>query len=222
MARTREFVTDDAVVAARSVFWEHGYDQASVPALERATGLGRSSIYQAFGSKRGLFDACVENYLDEILRPRLRPLQQEPVAPQALVDYLEGLRAALADAGSAPGQHGCLLLNAASGPIGRQQAVAERVTAYREELRTAMRRGLAAARAAQAPAAQAPAAQAQPADARPAEAGAAGSGARGEPDDDVLERDAEACASLVTSAFILTRVDNSAALRCVDAARAMF
>ena len=211
MPRTREFVTDDAVVAARSVFWEHGYDQASVPALERATGLGRSSIYQAFGSKRGLFDACVENYLDEILRPRLRPLQQEPVAPQALVDYLEGLRAALADAGSAPGQHGCLLLNAASGPIGRQQAVAERVTAYREELRTAMRRGLAAARAAEAPAA----------DARPAEAGAAGSGANGEPDDDVLERDAEACASLVTSAFILTRVDNSAALRCVDAARAM-
>ncbi|GAA1455400.1 TetR/AcrR family transcriptional regulator [Nesterenkonia lacusekhoensis] len=211
MPRTREFVTDDAVVAARSVFWEHGYDQASVPALERATGLGRSSIYQAFGSKRGLFDACVENYLDEILRPRLRPLQQEPVAPQALVDYLEGLRAALADAGSAPGQHGCLLLNAASGPIGRQQAVAERVTAYREELRTAMRRGLAAARAAEAPAA----------DARPAEAGAAGSGANGEPDDDVLERDAEACASLVTSAFMLTRVDNSAALRCVDAARAM-
>ena len=211
MPRTREFVTDDAVVAARSVFWEHGYEQASVPALERATGLGRSSIYQAFGSKRGLFDACVENYLDEILRPRLRPLQQGPVAPQALVDYLEGLRAALADAGSAPGQHGCLLLNAASGPIGRQQAVAERVMAYREELRTAMRRGLAAARAAEAPAA----------DARPAEAGAAGSGANGEPDDDVLERDAEACASLVTSAFMLTRVDNSGALRCVDAARAM-
>lgn len=211
MPRTREFVTDDAVVAARSVFWEHGYDQASVPALERATGLGRSSIYQAFGSKRGLFDACVENYLDEILRPRLRPLQQEPVAPHALVDYLEGLRGALADAGSAPGQHGCLLLNAASGPIGRQQAVAERVTAYREELRTAMRRGLAAARAA----------QAGPARARSAEAGAAGSGVHGELDDDVLERDAEACAALVTSAFMLTRVDNSAALRCVDAARSM-
>lgn len=206
MPRTREFVTDDAVVAARSVFWEHGYEQASVPALERATGLGRSSIYQAFGSKRGLFDACVENYLDEILRPRLRPLQQETVAPQALVDYLEGLRGALADAGSAPGQHGCLLLNAASGPIGRQQAVAERVMAYREELRTAMRRGLAAARAARA---------------RSAEAGAADSGAHCEPDDDILERDAEACASLVTSAFVLTRVDNSAALRCVDAARAM-
>ena len=211
MPRTREFVTNDAVVAARSVFWEHGYEQTSVPALERATGLGRSSIYQAFGSKRGLFDACVESYLDEILRPRLRPLQQETVAPQALVDYLEGLRGALADAGSAPGRHGCLLLNAASGPIGRQQAVAERVMAYREELRTAMRRGLAAARAA----------QAGPARARSAEAGAADSGAHGEPDDDILERDAEACASLVTSAFVLTRVDNSAALRCVDAARAM-
>lgn len=201
MPRTREFVTDDAVVAARSVFWEHGYEQTSVPALERATGLGRSSIYQAFGSKRGLFDACVESYLDEILRPRLRPLEQDPVDPGALLDYLDGLRGALADAGSAPGRHGCLLLNAASGPIGRQQAVAAWVAAYRAELRTAMRRGLAAARVA-------------------GGSGDAGS-SHGDPDEALLERDAEACASLVTSAFILTRVDNSAALRCVDAARAM-
>lgn len=206
MPRIREFETDDAVVAARSVFWEHGYEQTSVPALERATGLGRSSIYQAFGSKRGLFDVCVENYLDEILRPRLRPLGQDPVDPGALLDYLDGLRGALADAGSAPGQHGCLLLNAASGPIGRQEAVAAWVAAYREELRAAMRRGLAAARA--------------------AGGWALGTSGDGGPDGDgsdeaLLERDAEACASLVTSAFMLTRVDSSAALRCVDAARAM-
>lgn len=199
MPRTREFATDDAVVAARSVFWEHGYEQASVPELERATGLGRSSIYQAFGSKRGLFDACVESYLDEVIRPRLRPMQQDPVDAGALAAYLEGLREALSDAASAPGRHGCLLMNAASAPIGRQDAVAEQVAAYRAELRAAMRRGLAAARAAAGP-------------------GGAGDG---EPAPELLDRDAEACASLVTSAFALTRVDHAAALRCVDAARAM-
>ncbi|WP_010524398.1 TetR/AcrR family transcriptional regulator [Nesterenkonia sp. F] len=199
MARTREFATDEAVVAARSVFWEHGYEQASVPELERATGLGRSSIYQAFGSKRGLFDACVESYLAEVIRPRLRPLEQDPVDAGALAEYLDGLRGALGDAGSAPGRHGCLLMNAAGAPIGREDAIAERVAAYREELRAAMRRGLAAAR------------------------GLGGSGrlGDGEPDARLLDRDAEACASLVTSAFALTRVDHAAALRCVDAARAM-
>lgn len=196
MPRTREFATDDAVVAARSVFWEHGYEQASVPELERATGLGRSSIYQAFGSKRGLFDACVESYLDEVIRPRLRPMQQESVDAGALAAYLEGLRDALSDAASDPGRHGCLLMNAASAPISRQHAVAEQVAAYRAELRAAMRRGLAAARA----------------------DGGAGDG---EPEPELLDRDAEACASLVTSAFALTRVDHAAALRCVDAARAM-
>ena len=216
MPRIREFETDDAVVAARSVFWEHGYEQTSVPALERATGLGRSSLYQAFGSKRGLFDVCVENYLDEILRPRLRPLGQDPVDPGALLDYLDALRGALADAGSAPGQHGCLLLNAASGPIGRQEAVAAWVAAYREELRAAMRRGLAAARAAGGWA-LGTSGDAGPGDAGPGDGGPDG----GEPDEALLERDAEACASLVTSAFMLTRVDSSAALRCVDAARAM-
>ncbi|MDD0859753.1 TetR/AcrR family transcriptional regulator [Arthrobacter alpinus] len=45
-----------------------------LPDLERATGLSRSSIYHAFGSKRGLFDAAVASYLSEIIRPRLQPL----------------------------------------------------------------------------------------------------------------------------------------------------
>ena len=67
--------------AARTVFWEHGFEAASLPALERATGLNRSSIYHGFGSKRGLFDAAVASYLDEVVRPRLRPLVQDDVAP---------------------------------------------------------------------------------------------------------------------------------------------
>ncbi|MEZ5189149.1 MAG: helix-turn-helix domain-containing protein [Microbacterium sp.] len=44
-----------------------------IPDLEKATGLSRSSIYHSFGSKRGLFDAAVDTYLDQIVRPRLLP-----------------------------------------------------------------------------------------------------------------------------------------------------
>ena len=56
MARTQSFDRDTVVRAARTLFWTVGYESASIPELETATGLSRSSIYNAFGSKRGLFD----------------------------------------------------------------------------------------------------------------------------------------------------------------------
>ncbi|GAB3998060.1 hypothetical protein GCM10029992_22820 [Glycomyces albus] len=52
MGRVQTFDTAEVVRAARTVFWQHGYEDASIPALEAATGLRRSSIYHAFGSKR--------------------------------------------------------------------------------------------------------------------------------------------------------------------------
>ena len=54
MARTQGFERDAVVRAARTVFWRRGFEDTAVPDLEEATGLSRSSIYNAFGSKRGL------------------------------------------------------------------------------------------------------------------------------------------------------------------------
>ncbi|MFE5338062.1 TetR/AcrR family transcriptional regulator [Isoptericola sp. NPDC056573] len=146
MGRAQGFETEQAVRAAREVFWRDGYAEASVPALERATGLNRSSIYHAFGSKRGLFDAAVQSYLDEVVRPRLRPLVADDVAPGALVEYLTGLRAALARADEVQGTSGCLLVNTSSSPIAADDAVRRTVADYRAELRAALRRGVVARR----------------------------------------------------------------------------
>ncbi|PWJ54693.1 transcriptional regulator, TetR family [Quadrisphaera granulorum] len=148
MGRQPGYDTAALVRAARRVFWEHGYEQASVPELERATGVNRSSLYHAFGSKRGLYDAALTSYLDEVVRPRLRPLQTPPVQPAALADYLQHLLDALArDAtGDGDASRGCLLLSAAAAPIGQDDAVRAVVVAYRAELRAAVAGGLAAAR----------------------------------------------------------------------------
>ncbi|HWV75764.1 MAG TPA: TetR/AcrR family transcriptional regulator [Isoptericola sp.] len=146
MGRAQGFETEQAVRAAREVFWRDGYAEASVPALERATGLNRSSIYHAFGSKRGLFDAAVQSYLDEVVRPRLRPLVADDVAPGALVEYLTGLRAALARADEVQGTSGCLLVNTSGSPIAADEAVRRTVADYRAELRAALRRGVVAGR----------------------------------------------------------------------------
>lgn len=154
MGRTQTFDTGEAVRAARAVFWARGYEAAALPDLERATGLSRSSIYHAFGSKRGLFGAAVASYLDEVIRPRLAPLTSAPVAPEALDQYLGGLRAALQRAGSLPATSGCLLVNTAGAPIGQDDEVARLITGYRAELRAAFGNGVRAALPGAAPADQ--------------------------------------------------------------------
>lgn len=144
MARTQGFSRDTVVRAARTVFWRAGFEGASIPALEQATGLNRSSLYNAFGSKRGLFDAAVQSYLDEVIRPRLRPLQQDRVDPDAIPAYLGGLREAFSHSESMPVTGGCLLINTATAPLANDADVACVVAAYRNELRAAVGNGVAA------------------------------------------------------------------------------
>ncbi|MFI7677881.1 TetR/AcrR family transcriptional regulator [Actinophytocola sp. NPDC049390] len=47
---------------AMTVFWRHGYEGASPGRLQAATGLTPPSIYNAFGSKEGLYEACLDRY----------------------------------------------------------------------------------------------------------------------------------------------------------------
>ncbi|SEF02129.1 DNA-binding transcriptional regulator, AcrR family [Arthrobacter alpinus] len=146
MGRTQAFDTQEVIRSARTVFWEHGYEDASLPDLERATGLSRSSIYHAFGSKRGLFDAALTSYLGEVIRPRLLPLNTADVAPDAIVKYFTGLKEALAQRGTLSADNGCLLLNVAGAPISNEEAVSRTIAGYRQELRTSLLRGVAAHR----------------------------------------------------------------------------
>ncbi|WP_418908588.1 TetR/AcrR family transcriptional regulator [Glutamicibacter endophyticus] len=146
MPRVQEFERDAVVRAARGVFWEQGFENASIPALERATGLSRSSLYNEFGSKRGLFDAAVQSYLEEVLRPRLAALQTDPVNASALGDYLESLEELFADPDSLPTANGCLLINTAGAPMGHDEHIAEVIGGYRDELYAAVLRGVCASR----------------------------------------------------------------------------
>lgn len=146
MGRTKTFAEPDAVLAARELFWSHGYESTGIADLEGATGLNRSSIYHAFGSKRGLFDAAVESYLDDVVRPRLAPLGGETVAPDALETYLRGLRRAMVDEPSSLAANGCLLLNATASLLGHEAALNDVVTRYCADLRAGVTAGVAAQR----------------------------------------------------------------------------
>ena len=62
MARPRKFDEGMVLDLAMDVFWTLGYDGASMAELTRAMGMTAPSLYFAFGSKRGLFDAVLERY----------------------------------------------------------------------------------------------------------------------------------------------------------------
>jgi TetR/AcrR family transcriptional repressor of nem operon len=62
MARHREFDTDKALDSAIDVFSEHGFEGSSAQMLVDAMGIGRQSIYSAFGDKWQLYCAAVRRY----------------------------------------------------------------------------------------------------------------------------------------------------------------
>ncbi|WP_437204728.1 TetR/AcrR family transcriptional regulator [Planctomicrobium sp. SH664] len=61
--RPRAFDIDHALGQAMKVFWEKGYEGASLPELTRAMGINRPSLYAAFGNKESLFHKVIDHYL---------------------------------------------------------------------------------------------------------------------------------------------------------------
>ncbi|GAB3127074.1 TetR/AcrR family transcriptional regulator [Glaciibacter psychrotolerans] len=141
MGRTQTFDSTQVVRAARDVFWDKGFDAASLPDLEAATGLGRSSLYHAFGSKRGLFDAAVQDYLDTIIRPRLAVLTEAPLSTDAVGEYFGGLIQAIETLHEDSPQRGCLLVNSAIF-ASHDEALRGVIENYRAELHDAIGQAL--------------------------------------------------------------------------------
>ena len=61
--RPINFDKNEALEAAMLLFWERGYEGASMADLTQAMGLNPSSIYAAFGDKHALFSLAVQRYL---------------------------------------------------------------------------------------------------------------------------------------------------------------
>jgi TetR/AcrR family transcriptional repressor of nem operon len=65
--RPRKFDEADVIAAAREEFWTRGYGATSVDDLTSATGLGKGSLYGAFGDKHALFMRALDDYITSSL-----------------------------------------------------------------------------------------------------------------------------------------------------------
>ena len=110
MPRHRAFDEVSVVLAARDLFWERGYAATSLAQLQEATGLSRSSLYETYGSKRGLFERALRSYLDEVLLPMLEPLDAPDAGRGELVDYYRALADLIRSAPARMPNRGCLML----------------------------------------------------------------------------------------------------------------
>ncbi|MEV8329212.1 TetR/AcrR family transcriptional regulator [Streptomyces niveus] len=89
IGRPRGFDTEEALERAMRVFWEQGYEGASLTDLTRAMGINRTSMYAAFGNKEDLFRKSLERYTEGPASYGARALR-EPTARQVATALLNG------------------------------------------------------------------------------------------------------------------------------------
>src|SRR5262245_55384676 len=109
MPRPREFDEEQVLERAQQLFWKRGFAATSIEELVAATGLGRASLYAAFGSKRALFLRVLERYRGGVQAALLAALHG-PGTPRARLDaLLEAMLATLEDGK----RRGCFLTQTA-------------------------------------------------------------------------------------------------------------
>jgi AcrR family transcriptional regulator len=108
MARPRQFDEKRVLRAVRDQFWDAGYAASSLEDLMRVSGLGKGSLYAAFGDKHQLFLRALRSYTD-VSNGRLR--KKLDAAPRALDALRAYVMAPVSDTGGAAARRGCLMAN---------------------------------------------------------------------------------------------------------------
>lgn len=118
--RPRSFEEGAVLDSAMATFWKQGYDATSYSDLVEATGLGRQSLYQAFGDKRSLFTATLLHYGQSVTQKSIDILEDQASPTQNLRRWLNRLRER-----SVPHRNGCLLTNTAVELVPRDPELAK-------------------------------------------------------------------------------------------------
>lgn len=144
VARPRAFDEPRAIREAREVFHDHGYAATSVQDLTAATGLSRSSLYGAFGDKRGLFLRAFTQYCDANAGAIARELGGDDAGARGRLEA--HLRGKVADPGAS--RRGCLLAKATAELAGEDADVERTATGFYAAYQDALADCLRAAQAA--------------------------------------------------------------------------
>jgi TetR/AcrR family transcriptional repressor of nem operon len=143
MPRPRSFDEDAVLDQAVQLFWERGYEGTSLADLETHLGLGRQSLYNAFGDKQALFLKALERYQRAVRDETLAHLNASGAGLDAIRAFFKASVGSL----TAPGpRRACLLTSTILERASRDADALLRCNHARAELERAFRRALAQAK----------------------------------------------------------------------------
>lgn len=130
MGRPRTFSEDVVLTRAMEEFWTHGYGGTSPAQLAAATGVAKGSLYNAFSSKRDLFDRCLELYHQQT-GALARELLEHPGTTRECLE--NALRTVVDSDVSQPQRRGCLIGNTAVELAGEDVEIAQKLRRMQDE-----------------------------------------------------------------------------------------
>lgn len=108
MPRNVEFNETEAIQKAMEVFWEKGYNGASLRDLTDAMQINSSSLYNTIGDKQELFVRCVQHYTDIRKKDLQRRLAGTASPFTILVNYINDAVAVIIS-----GENSCMAVKTA-------------------------------------------------------------------------------------------------------------
>ena len=143
MARPRKFVEDQVIGAARDQFWAHGYAGTSLDDLVAVTGLGRGSLYGAFGDKHTIFMRALDEYSTATMAAVRAELRD---SAESAYDRLVGHIRSMARVNATDSKRrGCLTAKSAAELGATDKAVARGVKRFLDTYRSELAETIAAA-----------------------------------------------------------------------------
>ena len=143
MGRPREFDLNDTLERAMHVFWAKGYEATSLDDLCASTGLGRSSLYAAFGDKQSLYLSALERYESATVARITTALSNSKSPLDGIVAFIDRI---IDDILAGPGRRGCFIGNCAAELARQDRTVAAHVRQSIERVQSTFRDALLQAR----------------------------------------------------------------------------
>src|SRR5580704_10726510 len=105
MGRPASFDQTEMLETIQSIFWDNGYSATSLDDIMQSTGLGKGSLYGAYGTKQEMYVLAFTDYCDWVVTDIEGRLRGDDA------DAIERLRGYIRTAakGGANARRGCML-----------------------------------------------------------------------------------------------------------------
>jgi TetR/AcrR family transcriptional regulator, transcriptional repressor for nem operon len=91
MPKVKLFNPDDALLKAKDVFWQKGFNATSMQDLIDGMQISRQSLYDTFGNKQDLFEQCLTIYQKEAIRFNCDILESTKNTKAIIQDFFDYL-----------------------------------------------------------------------------------------------------------------------------------